>query len=524
MRLLARTITRSALAGALLVGVPALVPLGLAQVTVSPAVVEASLPAGQRGEISLTVKNEGDAPVDLFAVPLPEEGVPVDVGELLFSTEPGVIGDPYDLAMTSEGRLFVARYGGGRGYTWEFTPALDSLRIFENPRVDNSSFTTGIAWMPPDDAPPGHEEGTLWWMDVAVDCDLPHCTVENTLLIEGDLDGHVTGRTIELVTGPGYSGPGITYDRGVSFGHEYDAAERLFYYLDTINEDIYAIDLGGEVAQGFPVPETDYDEGAQMSLGGNSLDISPGYAEMTVTLPQEEREMRVVVTDRQGRNTGVETPLDLLRAPDGVGDVVDVEGVLRSRLDPSVMYLSVLTGIGADISFWVVAIRAAPLPPRWLRASPVAPHSLALAPGETDTLTVRLNAEGMAPGVYEGQVSLRKDDPNGEEAASVPVTLTVTEGTAVEPGAPQQDEALRVWPNPASGLVRLGLTLPEAAEVAVAVYDVLGRCVATLAEGRVEAGSHRLPFDASMLPAGIYVVRAEIGGVRTPSQRLTVVR
>src|SRR5690606_38417562 len=135
-----------------------------------------------------------------------------------------------------------------------------------------------------------------------------------------------------------------------------------------------------------------------------------------------------------------------------------------------------------------------------------------------------LKEEWMAPGVYEGQVSLRKDDPNGEEAAAVPVTLTVTEGTAVEPGAPQQDEALRVWPNPASGLVRLGLTLPEAAEVAVSVYDVLGRRVAVLAEGRVEAGSHRLAFDASMLPAGIYVVRAEVGGVRTPSQRLTVVR
>src|SRR5690606_6713545 len=146
--------------------------------------------------------------------------------------------------------------------------------------------------------------GTLWWMDVAVDCDLPHCTVESTLLLEGDLDGNATGRTVELVTGPGYSGPGITYDRGVAFGLEYDAAERLFYYLDTINEDIYAIDIDGVVAEGFPVPVTAYDEGAQMSLGGNSLDISPGYAEMTVTLPQEEREMRVVVTDRQGRNTG----------------------------------------------------------------------------------------------------------------------------------------------------------------------------------------------------------------------------
>src|SRR5690606_27064345 len=400
--------------------------------------------------------------------------------------------------------------------------------------TDNSSGTTGIAWMPPEHAPPSYDEGTLWWMDVEIDCDLPHCTVESTLLLEGDLDGNPTGRTVELVTGPGYSGPGITYDRGVPNYLAYDAeaagGSGLFYYIDAVNEDIYAIDVEGTVPEGYPVPQTDYDPGGQMSILQAGLDATRdsdggSYLEGSLGLQSTGEYTGVVVADRWGRSTGVETPLTLLYPPDGQGEVVAVMDVLRSRLDPSVLYLTTLTGTsGPPTGKWIFAIRVAPLPPRWLRASPVAPRSLALAPDETDTLTVRLNAEGMAPGVYQGQVSLREDGPSGEEAASVPVMLTVTEGTAVEPGAPQQDEALRVWPNPASGLVRLGLTLPEAAEVAVAVYDVLGRCVATLAEGRVEAGSHRLPFDASMLPAGIYVVRAEIGGGRTPSQRLTVVR
>jgi len=370
-------------------------------------------------------------------------------------------------------------------------------------------------------------------MDVRLDCDGLHCTVVSTQLLEGDLDGNATGRTVELVTGPGYSGPGITYDRGVPNGLAYDAEAAggtgLFYYVDAVNEDICAIDVNGQVADGYPVPQTDYDPDEPMSILQAGLDATRGadggaYLETAFALQSEGEYGNVVVTDRAGSNTGVETPLDLLHPPDGQGEVVQMYGVLRSRLDPSVMYVSIRTQHESGTSPWIVAIRAAPLPPRWLRASPVAPLSLTLAPGETDTLTVRLNAEGMAPGVYEGQVSLRKDDPNGEEAASVPVTLTVTEGTAVEPGAPQQDEALRVWPNPASGLVRLGLTLPEAAEVAVSVYDVLGRRVAVLAEGRFEAGSHRLAFDASALPAGIYVVRAEVGGVRTPSQRLTVVR
>ena len=80
------------------------------------------------------------------------------------------------------------------------------------------------------------------------------------------------------------------------------------------------------------------------------------------------------------------------------------------------------------------------------------------------------------------------------------------------------------YPNPAHGAAVVPLVLTEPAEVTVSIYDVLGRRVATLAEGRFEAGSHRIASDASALPAGIYVIRAEVGGVRTPSQRLTVVR
>src|SRR5690606_14842386 len=68
------------------------------------------------------------------------------------------------------------------------------------------------------------------------------------------------------------------------------------------------------------------------------------------------------------------------------------------------------------------------------------------------------------------------------------------------------------YPNPAHGAAVVPLVLTEPAEVTVSIYDVLGRRVATLAEGRFEAGSHRIASDASALPAGIYVIRAEVGG------------
>ena len=55
------------------------------------------------------------------------------------------------------------------------------------------------------------------------------------------------------------------------------------------------------------------------------------------------------------------------------------------------------------------------------------------------------------------------------------------------------------------------------------VYDLLGREVARLAEGRLSAGGHLLALDASALAAGTYVVRASVDGVAS-TQRLAVAR
>ncbi len=79
------------------------------------------------------------------------------------------------------------------------------------------------------------------------------------------------------------------------------------------------------------------------------------------------------------------------------------------------------------------------------------------------------------------------------------------------------------YPNPSAGSVVVPLSLGRAAEARVVVYDVLGRQVATLAEGLLEAGAHTLTLEAARLPAGVYLVRAASEEFTT-SQRITVVR
>jgi hypothetical protein len=85
------------------------------------------------------------------------------------------------------------------------------------------------------------------------------------------------------------------------------------------------------------------------------------------------------------------------------------------------------------------------------------------------------------------------------------------------------DAGLAAYPNPARGQATIRFTLPEAANARLAVYDVLGREVAVLVDGRLEAGAHAATFDARGLPAGPYVYRFA-AGERAQTGRITLVR
>ncbi|HMB92034.1 MAG TPA: choice-of-anchor B family protein [Rhodothermales bacterium] len=67
------------------------------------------------------------------------------------------------------------------------------------------------------------------------------------------------------------------------------------------------------------------------------------------------------------------------------------------------------------------------------------------------------------------------------------------------------------YPNPFNPETTVTVSLPAAQPVTVGVYDMLGRRVALLFEGLLEAGTHPLRFDASGLSGGTYVIRAESG-------------
>ncbi len=102
-------------------------------------------------------------------------------------------------------------------------------------------------------------------------------------------------------------------------------------------------------------------------------------------------------------------------------------------------------------------------------------------------------------------------------------TLAEAEAWPTAAAATTAPTEVSVYPNPLAGQAQIAFSLDAPTEVRLAVYDVLGREVAVLADGQVDAGSHAATFDAAELPSGVYLVRLEAGGQVT-SHRVTVVR
>lgn len=67
------------------------------------------------------------------------------------------------------------------------------------------------------------------------------------------------------------------------------------------------------------------------------------------------------------------------------------------------------------------------------------------------------------------------------------------------------------YPNPFNPNTVISYNLPINSEVSLKVFDMLGREVARLVDGRMSAGTHQVPFNASNLASGMYMYRLVAG-------------
>ncbi len=77
---------------------------------------------------------------------------------------------------------------------------------------------------------------------------------------------------------------------------------------------------------------------------------------------------------------------------------------------------------------------------------------------------------------------------------------------------PDSYELKNIYPNPFNPSAVVEFNLPQNAFVTVTVSDLLGRTVRTIAQHEFGAGSHRLRFDGSSLPSGVYFICLRTNG------------
>ena len=89
---------------------------------------------------------------------------------------------------------------------------------------------------------------------------------------------------------------------------------------------------------------------------------------------------------------------------------------------------------------------------------------------------------------------------------------SIQTGTISGVNAPREVSAVRVSPNPVTDGLRVAYDLEVDGDVAVNVYDGIGRQVATQRPGQRQVGSYTHDFDLGSLPAGIYQVVLSVDG------------
>ncbi len=84
---------------------------------------------------------------------------------------------------------------------------------------------------------------------------------------------------------------------------------------------------------------------------------------------------------------------------------------------------------------------------------------------------------------------------------------------AAEPQQPLEVADYSISPNPFNPTTTISFTLNEAADVQLKLYNLVGQEVAVLANQPYTAGVHRVAFNGSNLPSGIYFSRLTAGSV-----------
>jgi subtilisin family serine protease len=94
-------------------------------------------------------------------------------------------------------------------------------------------------------------------------------------------------------------------------------------------------------------------------------------------------------------------------------------------------------------------------------------------------------------------------------------------------GSPVEFSLMQNYPNPFNPMTTIEFSIPEKADISIMIYSALGELVSTLTSGSYNAGYHKLNFDASSLPSGMYMYQLNAsaeGKVYSSTKKMSLVK
>ncbi|MEE9553311.1 MAG: C1 family peptidase [candidate division Zixibacteria bacterium] len=136
-----------------------------------------------------------------------------------------------------------------------------------------------------------------------------------------------------------------------------------------------------------------------------------------------------------------------------------------------------------------------------------------IPPYENQLLEISFNAENLNLGDYSAALQIASNDPYSR-LNIIPVIMRIIEPTNV----PENNENShryfllnQCYPNPFNAEILIGYELKTTSDVKVVIYNILGKRIESLFEGKQEAGEHQITWTGDDQPSGIYFYRIQAG-------------
>ncbi|NOY05996.1 MAG: DUF1565 domain-containing protein [Chlorobi bacterium] len=183
----------------------------------------------------------------------------------------------------------------------------------------------------------------------------------------------------------------------------------------------------------------------------------------------------------------------------------------------------------------------------YLASVTISPDSVRLEPGQTQQFAVSgqdtlgqtlqmfplwsavggvISSSGLyTAGNVAGTYWVSVEDKYSSEIEDVAVVI-ITDITAIDeedtPAIPTDFAVYQNYPNPFNPSTTIRFDVAKSSHVEIFLYDVIGRQVAVLVNGKYEPGRYQVVFNAAGLPSGVYFYTTVIGRYRSVNKMLIV--